>query len=96
MAPNHFPFSFSFSNYAVVVFSVEPFFGDEVAWLSVSSTALAGAFAFPKGSLPCVSLNRMRIKPVMTQIQYRLYEMTEPYVAEFVQPRMALKIPQPF
>jgi hypothetical protein len=31
----------------------------------------------------------------MTQIQYRLYEMTEPYVAELVQPKIALKTPQP-
>lgn len=59
-------------DYAVVVFSLETFLGEEVAWLSASSTALAGAFAFPKGYLPCVSLKRMTMKPVMTQIQYRL------------------------
>ena len=31
----------------------------------------------------------------MITTQYRLYAMTEPYVAEFSQPKMALKIPQP-
>jgi hypothetical protein len=31
----------------------------------------------------------------MMAIQYTLYEMTDPYVAELVQPRMALKIPHP-
>jgi hypothetical protein len=35
------------------------------------------------------------MNPIMTAIQYRLYEMTDPYVAEFCQPKMALKIPQP-
>jgi hypothetical protein len=34
-------------------------------------------------------------KPIITMIQYKLYEMTEPYVAEFCHPRMALKIPHP-
>ena len=31
----------------------------------------------------------------MTAIQYMLYEMTEPYVAELVHPKIALKNPQP-
>jgi hypothetical protein len=31
----------------------------------------------------------------MTTIQYRLYEITLPYVAELVQPKSALKTPQP-
>jgi hypothetical protein len=34
-------------------------------------------------------------KPMITTIQYKLYEITEPYVAEFCHPRMALKIPHP-
>lgn len=38
---------------------------------------------------------RMSRKAVMTTIQYKLYEITEPYVAEFCQPRMALKMPHP-
>lgn len=31
----------------------------------------------------------------MTTIQYTLYEMTDPYVAELVQPKMAFRMPQP-
>ena len=31
----------------------------------------------------------------MTTSQYRLYEMTEPFVAEFCHPKMALNMPQP-
>ena len=31
----------------------------------------------------------------MTRTQYKLYERTEPYVAEFVQPNRELKMPQP-
>lgn len=50
----------------------------ELARLSVSLTAAAGALAFMKGQRPWVSWNRMVMKPIMTQIQYRLYEMTEP------------------
>lgn len=41
------------------------------------------------------SWNLNAIKPRMTAIQYMLYEMTEPYVAEFCQPKSALKIPHP-
>ena len=38
---------------------------------------------------------RMVRKPIVTTIQYKLYEITEPYVAEFCHPRIALKIPHP-
>lgn len=31
----------------------------------------------------------------MTAIQYTLYEMTDPYVAELFHPNTALKMPQP-
>jgi hypothetical protein len=51
--------------------------------------------AFMSGQWPVTSLYLMRKKPAMTNTQYRLYEMTVPYVAEFCQPRMALKTPQP-
>jgi len=37
----------------------------------------------------------MARNPRMTTSQYRLYEITEPYVAELVQPRMAWKKPHP-
>jgi hypothetical protein len=37
----------------------------------------------------------MTTNEMMTQSQYKLYEITEPYVAEFVHPKMALKKPQP-
>lgn len=37
----------------------------------------------------------MSTNAAITATQYRLYEMTEPYVAELVHPKMALKKPQP-
>ena len=38
---------------------------------------------------------RIKTKPAMMVSQYRLYEITLPYVAEFCQPRIPLKMPQP-
>ena len=37
----------------------------------------------------------MTKKATMTTSQYKLYEMTEPYVALFCQPNSELKMPQP-
>ena len=50
---------------------------------------------FMNGRWPVFSLYRISKKPMITTIQYKLYEMTEPYVAEFCHPRIALKIPHP-
>lgn len=41
------------------------------------------------------SLHPRNRKPAMIETQYRLYEMTEPYVALFCHPNSELKIPQP-
>jgi hypothetical protein len=40
------------------------------------------------------SFQPRKAKPTMTTSQYRLYEMTEPYVALFCQPKRELKMPQ--
>lgn len=52
-------------------------------------------FGFNSGQWPLTSRCLIDTKAMMTASQYKLYEMTEPYVAELVQPRMALKKPQP-
>src|SRR5690242_3207324 len=41
------------------------------------------------------SFHPRNTKPAMTATQYRLYEMTEPYVALFCHPKSELKMPQP-
>lgn len=41
------------------------------------------------------SRNFIAMKARMTTSQYKLYEITDPYVAEFCQPNSALKIPHP-
>jgi hypothetical protein len=59
------------------------------------SPSLLLTLPFFSDLLALVSWNLMKMKPAMTTTQYKLYEMTEPYVAEFCQPKIALKIPHP-
>jgi hypothetical protein len=51
-----------------------------------------------RDALPADTLRssmRMTIKAAVTKIQYTQYDTTEPIVAEFCQPRIALKMPHP-
>ena len=50
---------------------------------------------FINGQWPFFSLYPIARKVTMTVSQYKLYERTEPSVAEFCQPRMALNMPHP-
>ncbi len=66
-----------------------------LAGLSIEVADRFPPLDFKRGRWPFTSLYRRRRKPVIIAIQYTLYEITEPYVAEFCHPRMALKIPHP-
>lgn len=48
-----------------------------------------------RGQWPFTSWYLIAANPLATKTQYKLYEMTDPYVAELVQPNMALNTPQP-
>lgn len=47
------------------------------------------------GTLPWRSWCRIAMNHIITAAQYRSYPITDPYVAELVQPRTALKMPHP-
>jgi len=69
--------------------------GPSLADSSCPASTEGVGFSFMKGQWPLTSLCLMTRNPVITNIQYTLYEMTEPYVAELVHPKRALKTPQP-
>jgi hypothetical protein len=86
------------SLYTFIVDSYASYFRPGESLLSLSDSSGDGStFLLPlnNGQWPLVSWNLRARKPRITAIQYTLYEMTEPYVAELVQPRIALKKPQP-
>lgn len=67
-------------------------------WLPSSGSESAGnceSLCFINGQWPLTSRYLITRNETITQSQYRLYDMTEPYVAELVHPKMALKKPQP-
>jgi hypothetical protein len=83
---------------AGVVLSVVACFSSTPPLLSLmeaSSCRLSVTFDLVSGQRPSTSRNLNEMKPRITTIQYMLYAMTEPYVAEFVHPKIALKMPQP-
>ena len=67
------------------------FFPASSAWsldVSLRSSGISEMISF-------CSLHPRNRKPAMIVTQYKLYEMTEPYVALFCHPNSELKMPQP-